>query len=102
MIFVWKMGSSNGIISHISIVLYLLSILILPIFYRFETSAKEDTCITEAAKYLVNTIVQLETEDSSESGYEIDYTSSSSSSTITLNDQTTRQNNKSDTSKCCT
>lgn len=68
---------------------------------RFETSAKENTCISECAKYLVDAIVQLEASESSDdSGYEIDY-ASSSNSTITLNDQSA-QINKSDTSKCCT
>lgn len=74
--------------------------LIMPVL-RFETSAKENTCISECAKYLVDAIVQLEASESSDdSDYEIDY-ASSSNSTITLNDQSA-QINKSDTSKCCT
>lgn len=71
--------------------------------YRFETSAKEDKGISAAAKYLIDTVLQLETEENSDNEYEVDYsTNSSSSSIITLNDESYRHDNKSDTSKCCT
>lgn len=56
------------------------------VFFRFETSAKENKCITEATNYLVNSILELDVTDCSD----IDYTSS----TVSL-----QSYNKS--SKCC-
>lgn len=53
---------------------------------RFETSAKENTNIDQAAEYLISHIVQLEMSKQSDSEYEVDY-SSSDSGKVSLHDE---------------
>lgn len=57
---------------------------------RFETSAKENQCVLEAAKYLIDAIIKLETPKNE---YDFDY-----DSTITLHEQSMNKTN----TKCCT
>ncbi|KAF1806366.1 P-loop containing nucleoside triphosphate hydrolase protein [Mucor lusitanicus] len=52
----------------------------------FETSAKENTNIDQAAEYLISHIVQLEMSKQSDSEYEVDY-SSSDSGKVSLHDE---------------
>lgn len=60
----------------------------------FETSAKEDKCITEATKYLVNSILELETTTADSCSEIIDY---NSNPTISLESYKNKNQNK----KCC-
>ena len=73
----------------------------LMVMIRYETSAKLDKCITEAAKHLIDTILELEVLKSSEEEYEIDYTSSAGSSIVTLNDPSYQRNKIDSSSRCC-
>lgn len=60
---------------------------------RFETSAKDNTNIDEAARYLISHIVKLEEENT-------DNDDNENTNTVNLNDQQ-QQQNQNQNSGCC-